>query len=388
MAYCNQEKDKMKPRIEGILATLLITMGLLALGGLETAAQSLPPYSLQGTLTLDSTAAANADVKILLNSQTFTVTTNGSGIYFTVLGGATQGDVITFQVDGHEIVESYIYRENGGASNLSANLSNGTATFTQTATISQSTPITVGLANGAEGVAILATGGNLGSTQVVVKSNQDCTTVSGETVTRCFDITPTSPQTATLTFFFAQDQIPAGQSCTDLNVYHWDGLVWSSALALDPSYGSGGRLCQPSPYTAPHSIRVIEVNDFSPFGLKATSAPTAITLRSFDATTDPRRPIARYARLAAVLGLVAVAVVWRRRQPCILRRDLRPIKGDEMDQPQNQPRLNQPKEESGELRKLYTAPRVIYECHLEVQAGSPLSPDSMNLDLDPDNFRK
>jgi hypothetical protein len=55
-------------------------------------------------------------------------------------------------------------------------------------------------------------------------------------------------------------------------------------LALDPTYGSGGRSCASEPY----SLRVTGVSDFSAFVLKSGEPPggtlTAVTLASFTAT--------------------------------------------------------------------------------------------------------
>ena len=161
---------------------------------------------------------------------------------------------------------------------------------------------------GGYGGAILnANGADLGSTTVTIKGNQDCTTSSGDTVKRCFDIAPTNAtgRNAIITFYFADSEIPAGQSCASTDGYHWNGTGWEK-LTLDDSYGTSGRDCS----SAPRSLRVKNVAAFSPFVLK-TGAPTAVTLRSFAAgpATDVPWGLLLFSLSAAVL-----VAVWQRRR--------------------------------------------------------------------------
>jgi hypothetical protein len=115
-----------------------------------------------------------------------------------------------------------------------------------------------------DGLWIDANGDNLGEVTVTVKLNEACTTVENDVFARCFDIETehTPAGGATLTFFFYAAEIPAGQSCADANVYHWNGSAWD-AMTLDASYDTGGRICDAEPY----SIRVKNVTDVSPFVL-------------------------------------------------------------------------------------------------------------------------
>lgn len=115
-----------------------------------------------------------------------------------------------------------------------------------------------------DGMLVDAQGENLGEVTVTVNLNEECTTVAGDVFARCFDIETEHAPTggATLTFFFYDDEITAGQSCTDAHVYHWTGSAWE-ATTLDTGYGTGGRICGAEPY----SIRVENVADFSPFVL-------------------------------------------------------------------------------------------------------------------------
>jgi len=145
--------------------------------------------------------------------------------------------------------------------------------------LSQTQPV-----NGAP-VAFFATGGyggltldpgaqDLGATTVQIRGNQDCTTVPGEALRRCFDVTPGDSPTGgvTVTFAFAAYEIPAGQSCATMEVYHWDG-AWSDALTV------AGRNCAAEPYT----LTVTGVTSFSPFALRSGGRPTVVGLRGLDA---------------------------------------------------------------------------------------------------------
>jgi hypothetical protein len=131
------------------------------------------------------------------------------------------------------------------------------------------------------GVTLNANGLDLGSTVVSIKGNQECTAVVGATVRRCFDIEPTNAagRDATITFFFASSEIPAGQACSALNAYRWDGSDWQ-LLTLDASYGTNGRACGADP----QSLRVQHVDSFSAFILKAAGslAPDLTISRSGD----------------------------------------------------------------------------------------------------------
>ncbi|MBN1890602.1 MAG: CSLREA domain-containing protein [Thermoflexales bacterium] len=119
------------------------------------------------------------------------------------------------------------------------------------------------------GLILNAGGRDLGRTEVVIRAGQDCTTVGGETVRHCYTITSTTPATVTATFFFNSSELPAGNTCDTLDLYHWDG-AWSAPLAAD------GRQCVSSPY----SVRVTDVASFSPFVLKSGGAPTIVALRA------------------------------------------------------------------------------------------------------------
>jgi hypothetical protein len=147
---------------------------------------------------------------------------------------------------------------------------------------------------------------NLGDTTVIIKGNQDCTTTAGDTVQRCFDITPSANNTGInkiVTFFFDSSE-ESGNACTSLEAYHFNGSTWD-VLARDTSYGVSGRSCG----TNPQSIRVNDVNSFSAFALNV-NAPTSITLVSFSGVSRSGNLIlaGAFVLSLALLGLV----LWRR----------------------------------------------------------------------------
>jgi hypothetical protein len=185
----------------------------------------------------------------------------------------------------------------GASMSVSGTLTNN-GTLRQTQDVNGSSDVAFFNTGGYGGVTINGTG--LGSTEVTIRGNQDCTTSGGDTVKRCFDIAPTNTNSATVTFYFADSEIPAGQSCTGMEGYHWNGAGWDQ-LTLDTSYGASGRDCS----SAPHSLRVQNVGAFSPFVIKA-GTPTAVTLRSFAAAPATAMPWA-----LLLLLLPAAVLIWR-----------------------------------------------------------------------------
>jgi LPXTG-motif cell wall-anchored protein len=159
----------------------------------------------------------------------------------------------------------------------------------------------------AGGLIVNANGqGDMGSTEVTIRAGEDCTNVAGEAAQHCYNISPTvtSGVSTTLTFYFWDSEIPAGQTCDAQEIWHW-GPGWGSALALDTTYGTGGRDCSAEPY----SIRVKDVTDFSPFVVKQT-VPNAITMR----TAVSRSDTPAYLAAGAAVALGGAAIVLRRRR--------------------------------------------------------------------------
>gem|GEM_PF-2660008 len=149
---------------------------------------------------------------------------------------------------------------------------------------------------------------DLGLTSVTIRGNIDCTNAPGDTVRRCFTISPATNNNTigkTITFFF-EDSEESGNACNSLNAYHFQSGSWVP-LDLDPSYDSDGRLCGANP----RSVRVQNVTTFSQFVLNQ-NAPTVIELVSFSGASGSRGLIllgALFLSLALLGGLL-----WARRR--------------------------------------------------------------------------
>lgn len=302
------------PAVYTFTATLTDTLGNTVVDSIQVAYN--PGFFLEGNLVLDGAPAPDGtDLAVLRNGRVVATTTTGAGQYGIVLAGDSpwtasvdggrSGDSITFGVNGYELAPITTWQP-GITQTL--HLTHAPITYNETRDVSGNSDVIFTARDGQDSLIINANGLDLGSTQVIVKANQACTTVSQEAVDRCFQITPanSSDRNAVVTFFFYESQIPAGQSCETLNVYHWDGSTWIGPLMRDTSYGDDGRVCRAAPYASPHAIRVTGVSDFSPFVLKGDGMPTAVTLRSF-AARDQRLLV--LLTLLVMLGMSGIAIM-------------------------------------------------------------------------------
>jgi len=149
---------------------------------------------------------------------------------------------------------------------------------------------------GANRVILNANGVDLGATEVAIEANAQATAVEGEAVAHRYHITPavTSGANAEITFFFSAGEIPAGQSCETLNVYHWNGAGWDAGITPD------SRQCAAEPY----SLTVSGVGNFSPFVLRSgVAAPTSVSALRFAAQLPG-------ALLASAGALLAGVTAW------------------------------------------------------------------------------
>ncbi len=112
--------------------------------------------------------------------------------------------------------------------------------------------------------------GNMGETVVEIRGNQDCTiNPTSPHVQRCFDIDPSTPQTATIRFYYALGEAN-GNPEGGVSVYHWNGASWdleagthSHSIGADPRW-----------------VQVTGVDEYSPFVLDI-GTPTAVSLSQF-----------------------------------------------------------------------------------------------------------
>jgi len=100
---------------------------------------------------------------------------------------------------------------------------------------------------------IIDTASNMGDTTVSIWGNQTCSMAGslGNTVKRCYEIDPTTSQTATVTFYYL-DSEANGNPAPD--VYHWNGSNWDPQTidGRDTSYD-------------PNWVRASGISSYSPF---------------------------------------------------------------------------------------------------------------------------
>lgn len=118
--------------------------------------------------------------------------------------------------------------------------------------------------------------GAMGPTTVEIRGNRLAGCNQGsQLIIRCFDIAPTTPQPATIRFWYLDGE-RNGESNALMKVYHWNapGGVWNQLDAGGELRGSEGIY---------HYVEVDGVSAYSPFGLAdgAPNSPTAVSLQSF-----------------------------------------------------------------------------------------------------------
>jgi hypothetical protein len=108
----------------------------------------------------------------------------------------------------------------------------------------------------------LGAAGNMGRTSVAILGNQMCGSAGpllGLTVGRCYEITPTTLQTATVKFYYRSVEV-WGQIAP--NAYHFNGSTWD---AQSSTRGGSGETMW---------VQATGVNSYSPFALKDPNIPT------------------------------------------------------------------------------------------------------------------
>lgn len=124
------------------------------------------------------------------------------------------------------------------------------------------------------GVEITPTSGDMGSVEVVIRGGQTCGTSGNLSagVQRCYDITPTTSQAATIRFYY-RDVEANGNSAPTVYHYSGSGSVWEPESGITHG-GSGEGLW----------AQATDIGAYSPFAL-ADAAPTAVRLLNITTTT-------------------------------------------------------------------------------------------------------
>ncbi len=179
-----------------------------------------------------------------------------------VIGTAVSVDDLTVAAGGSITVNS------GGSLSVAGSLFNH-GTLAQTQPVDGSGPVNFFNTGSYGGLTLNPEMQNLGVTTVTIRGNQNCTAVAGETVERCFDISPGVPSpvgSTTLTFYFDSSEL-SGNSCAALDAFHWNGASWN-VLPRDTNYNGDGRLCG----SDPQSIQSYRCNRFLALRSESKSA--------------------------------------------------------------------------------------------------------------------
>lgn len=154
------------------------------------------------------------------------------------------------------------------------------------------------------GLEITPTGGALGSTSVQVRGNAQCTnTDPTDTVNRCFEITPTTPQASNVRFYYLTSETD-GQNPANMLAWHWSsGPGWTAAGAL-------ANRGQQSPNY--QWLDTNGVSAFSPFALtEKVAGPTVVAMQRLDVRLQNQGWIAALA--FGLAGLVLLGWWWKRK---------------------------------------------------------------------------
>lgn len=148
------------------------------------------------------------------------------------------------------------------------------------------------------GVEITPTSGDMESVEVVIRGGQTCGASGNlsDGVQRCYDITPTTAQTATVRFYY-RDVEANGNSAPAIYHYSGSGSVWEMESGITHG-GSGEGLW----------AQATGIDAYSPFAL-ADATPTAVTLLSSAATT----PVSGAGVLLLLLLSLSGLYIYRRR---------------------------------------------------------------------------
>jgi len=116
--------------------------------------------------------------------------------------------------------------------------------------------------------------GAMNNTTVEVFGNKECTTTDPtDTVNRCFQINPSTPQTARLRFYYLNSEADRHKPGS-VQVWHWENSSgWSNAGTVEQ---------RSQVFPEYHWIEVSGVNAYSTYAIsEKVGGPTAISLKQF-----------------------------------------------------------------------------------------------------------
>jgi len=146
----------------------------------------------------------------------------------------------------------------------------------------------------------------LGDVSVGVRAGLPCGVTGNllSAVWRCFSISPTNSNAATIRFYYRSDElgVPFPNDPSTMNVYRWDTATytWTQATVT-------GRYVVPPWYWVE-----AQTSDYSPFTLKSGDSPTAVSMLEFDVVSDTGR-VYSWLLLGGLVLLSAVMIIRRSR---------------------------------------------------------------------------
>jgi hypothetical protein len=143
----------------------------------------------------------------------------------------------------------------------------------------------------------------MGSTTVAIRGNQECTTDDpGDTVDRCFQITPSTGQTANVRFHYLDSELDS-ETVATMQAFRWGGSAWTAAgSSWTRNNGTPYNYCQANGVTSTQYG----------FITLASAGPTAVTAAGSDANASQLIPAA-----IGLLVLVPIGgglAIWHRRR--------------------------------------------------------------------------
>lgn len=155
----------------------------------------------------------------------------------------------------------------------------------------------------------------MGSTIVQLRGNHTngCTNVEADAlVNRCVRITPGSQESATIRFWFTEDERNA-QDASGAFVWHYDAGSWTSVGSSLTRSESGTTCTSGTPSGFGCYVEAQGISTYSPFGVGSGIAPTAITMQGFDAQVGKEFYITLFVGLVFTVAGVG-ALLYRRRK--------------------------------------------------------------------------
>ena len=140
----------------------------------------------------------------------------------------------------------------------------------------------------------------MGDTTVSVHGHQNCPNGNGDAVQCCYEIEPTTSQTASVTFYYLDNEANGN---TEPNVYHWNDSSWDPQT-FDSRDTSGD----------PNWVCASDISSYSPFAL-SDNPPTAVTLSYFAAKPSAGLEASLvWPWLVGVATVIMGGVVWVRKR--------------------------------------------------------------------------